>query len=212
MSVFGILLLLALMGGVFYWMVRKRRNAALFQQPFFSLRSPKEEEEEESIWQQWELDEDMDELQNPKKKLQSNLKEDLSPDSAQKSKSFFAGRRVLIYLSFFLLAIALSVGSYYLGRYHQRLATPIPKSSPTTTQVSFRDAVNYATSAAEKAQTAETPQQWRQVANLWEKAIAGMKSVPTSRDEYNMAQEKVKEYQKYLQYAQQNAEKASESK
>jgi hypothetical protein len=109
----------------------------------------------------------------------------------------------------FLTAIALSVSSYYLGRYHQRLANPTPEVSP---QISFRDAVNYATSAAKKAQTAETSQQWHQVANLWKKAIAGMKAVPTSSKNYEVAQKKIKEYQKYLQYARKHAEPTPKSK
>ncbi len=211
MSVVGILLLLAIVAALFFWIINRRQKASLFQQPFFSLHSlhfPQEpqEDEEEQIWQQWQLSEELNQLREPEWK--SEEQQYVSPPSAANGKRVPAKRRILLYLGLFLTAIALSVGSYYLGRYHQRLATSTPEVSP---KISFGDAVNYATSAAEKAQTAETPQQWRQVANLWENAIAGMKSVPASSDKYNMAQEKVKEYQKYLKYARQNAEKASDS-
>jgi cytoskeletal protein RodZ len=220
MSVFGILVLLAAITGLFYWMVANRKGKPMLsQQQLFSLRSHSDDEDEHS-WQQRELEEELHSLRAPNGNATNQKEKDLAflQQGAQKS---FAKRSMVLYVSLFFLAIALSVGSYYLGRYHQqRLATPTPESVPqmsestsqASPQPSFRDAVNDAMSAAEQAQTAETPQQWSQVADLWEKAIAGMKSVPSSSDKHEIAQEKVKEYQKYLQYARQNAENSQATK
>lgn len=70
---------------------------------------------------------------------------------------------------------------------------------------SFGDAVNAAMEAAEVTQTAQTPEEWSKVADLWDKSIELMKAVPETSENYQTAQQKTVEYQDNLEYAQQNA-------
>lgn len=72
----------------------------------------------------------------------------------------------------------------------------------------FRNGVNTATKAAQLTQTAKKSQEWKQVSLTWQKAINSMKSVPNTSPNYKLAQGKVKEYQKNLRYAQNNAKNA----
>ncbi|MCW6038986.1 hypothetical protein K4A83_22425 [Spirulina subsalsa FACHB-351] len=78
---------------------------------------------------------------------------------------------------------------------------PAVPTSPTP----FRDAVNKAMEAANAVQTAQTQAEWQQVAQTWQEAIALMQQVPADDPNYATAQEKVTEYQGYLEYAQTNA-------
>ncbi|NJR67611.1 MAG: hypothetical protein HC771_02310 [Synechococcales cyanobacterium CRU_2_2] len=79
-------------------------------------------------------------------------------------------------------------------------------TSPDTTATSadpFREAVNAATQAANLAQTADSPEAWSQVADLWDSAVKNMQAVPSDHPRYDVAQQKIPEYQRYLDYAQQ---------
>jgi hypothetical protein len=70
----------------------------------------------------------------------------------------------------------------------------------------FRDAVNRATQASDLTQAAETPQDWQQVASLWQDAINLMKAVPESHPRYEVAQQRsLEQYPKNLEYAQSKA-------
>jgi hypothetical protein len=69
----------------------------------------------------------------------------------------------------------------------------------------FKDAVNRATAAAEAAQTAQGPDQWKAVAVLWQQAITLMEAVSESDENYTTAQQKAVDYQPNLDYAKQNA-------
>lgn len=83
------------------------------------------------------------------------------------------------------------------------VTTPSTPSLPVDN--TWTEAVNVATSAANLAQSAQTQQDWSQVANRWQKAIDLMKAVPTSDPNYSTAQQKVIEYQNYLNVAQERA-------
>jgi hypothetical protein len=95
--------------------------------------------------------------------------------------------------------------------------TPLPSSTPRSTTPSvtpptdtaFRDAINAAGQAANLTQTAQTRQDWEQIANLWVQAIERMKAVPVSDPNYAIAQQKVQEYQRNLNYARQELAKRS---
>lgn len=79
-------------------------------------------------------------------------------------------------------------------------------TSPDTTATSadpFREAVNAATQAANLAQTADSPEAWSQVADRWDSAVKNMQVVPSDHPRYDVAQQKIPEYQRYLDYAQQ---------
>jgi hypothetical protein len=60
--------------------------------------------------------------------------------------------------------------------------------------------------AVEVTQTAQSAEDWENVAGLWKQAIELMKSVPESNENYSTAQQKAKDYGANLEYAQQNAE------
>lgn len=73
---------------------------------------------------------------------------------------------------------------------------------------SFGEAVNAATAAAEGAQTARTARDWVRVADGWAAAIASLKAVPASSENYQTAQQKIPEYQANYDYASNNASAA----
>ena len=79
------------------------------------------------------------------------------------------------------------------------ILSPSPVSSPQPD--SFREAVNKAISAAQLTQSAKSKAEWNQVASEWENAIALMKTVPESSQNYDVAQKKAMEYQRNLDYA-----------
>ncbi len=65
----------------------------------------------------------------------------------------------------------------------------------------FRDGVNAATQAATLAQIASSSEDWNIVAEHWSDAVDGMAAVPSDHPRYEVAQTKVSEYQKNLDYA-----------
>ncbi|WP_017304154.1 hypothetical protein [Spirulina subsalsa] len=88
--------------------------------------------------------------------------------------------------------------------------TPPTEEAPAvpTSPTPFRDAVNKAMAAANAVQTAQTQAEWQEVAQTWQEAIALMQQVSADDPNYATAQEKVTEYQGYLEYAQTNATNA----
>ncbi|MGB3693035.1 MAG: hypothetical protein WA999_09935 [Spirulinaceae cyanobacterium] len=83
-------------------------------------------------------------------------------------------------------------------------AAAAPADAPAS-EVPFYDAVKNAQEAASLTQTAQTQEEWQEVATSWQDAIALMKAIPEGDTNYEVAQEKVGEYEGYLQYAQKNA-------
>lgn len=81
------------------------------------------------------------------------------------------------------------------------VASPTISVAPSATP--FRDAVNKATEAATATQTAATAEEWQQIVTLWEESIVLMNQVPQDDANYAIAQEKIDQYQGYLDYAQQ---------
>lgn len=69
----------------------------------------------------------------------------------------------------------------------------------------FAEAIQYATRAANLAQTAQSAAQWDEVSKQWLQAIYWMQSVPPGNPKRAFAQKKVAEYMRYLAYAQQKA-------
>ncbi|MEG4857616.1 hypothetical protein QUB75_07995 [Microcoleus sp. K1-B6] len=76
-----------------------------------------------------------------------------------------------------------------------------PDAAPDT----FREAVNSALKAAELGRSAKTKADWTTVIDRWQEAVSLMRRVPVSSPNYQLAQSKVIEYQKYLLYAQEAA-------
>ena len=60
-------------------------------------------------------------------------------------------------------------------------------------------------SAATLTQSATLKDDWKLVASEWQEAIALMKAVPPSHPQHIVAQQKAIEYQRNLDYAQNNA-------
>lgn len=83
-------------------------------------------------------------------------------------------------------------------------AEPEPAPSPAVDP--FREAVSKATQAAELTQTAATPQEWQQIATLWQEASDLMAEVPADSPNYATAQDRVGTYQNNAAYAQQQAQ------
>lgn len=78
-------------------------------------------------------------------------------------------------------------------------------STKTTKTDPFQAAVNQAIIAAELTQSAQSPLEWQQVANHWQSALELMKAVPQSHSHYAVAQDRVSQYQKNLDYADKNS-------
>jgi hypothetical protein len=83
----------------------------------------------------------------------------------------------------------------------------LPNLQPSPSQTdAFRWAVNRAMSAAEITQTAQTQDEWLTVVDWWKESIRLMESVPFTSDDHKTAQEKVREYQENLAYAQRQSQ------
>lgn len=82
-------------------------------------------------------------------------------------------------------------------------ASALPSVSSSTDP--FRDAVNAAMAAATQTQTAQQPEEWAEIARLWQQAIALMQAVPPDHPRHDLAQQKATEYGNNFSYAQQNA-------
>ena len=75
----------------------------------------------------------------------------------------------------------------------------------------FREAVSKAINAANLTQSAKSQDEWKIVVSQWETAIALLKSVPSSSPNYVVAQQKIREYQRNLNYAEKNSISNKES-
>ncbi|MEG4515524.1 hypothetical protein [Microcoleus sp. AT9b-C5] len=69
----------------------------------------------------------------------------------------------------------------------------------------FTESVNFATQASNLAQSANSKQDWDEVAALWVQAVAWMQAVPAGSPRRAFAEKKVIEYMRNLVYSQQQA-------
>ncbi|MEH1926027.1 MAG: hypothetical protein V7K83_00635 [Nostoc sp.] len=124
-----------------------------------------------------------------------------------------------------LLIFSIAVGIYFSSKFveilpltykipteipsNSVLVTPTPVTSESPTVLlqtdTFRKAVSKAINAANLTQSAKSPDDWKIVTSQWESAIALMKTVPSSSQNYVVAQQKIKEYQRNLNYAEKNS-------
>ncbi|MEC4804987.1 MAG: peptidylprolyl isomerase [Jaaginema sp. PMC 1079.18] len=81
----------------------------------------------------------------------------------------------------------------------------VTNSAPTST---FQAAVNSAMSAANLTQDAKSNQDWQEVVEHWQSAIASLEDVSPESDNYSTAQDKIPEYEGYLEYAEMMANRA----
>ncbi|HSM82186.1 MAG TPA: hypothetical protein VLS96_10890 [Nodosilinea sp.] len=68
----------------------------------------------------------------------------------------------------------------------------------------FRQGVEQAMAAAELTQTAEFSEDWAEVTLLWQQAVTHMQAVPKNSPNGTLAQSKVAEYERNMQYSQSN--------
>ncbi len=135
----------------------------------------------------------------------------LSQNNYQISK--ILNKKLLIFMLFVVVAIGINLLAKTPNLKEKSpisIASPIMLPTPFTTILTpqpntFREAVNQAMSAAKITQLAKSPDEWKTVVSQWEAAIALMKAVPSSSQNYVVAQQKIIEYQKNLNYAEKNA-------
>lgn len=128
-------------------------------------------------------------------------------------------------LLFIFLMFSIAVGIYFYSKIGEilpltyKIPTQIPSKSvlvtpsPVTSESpsvllktdTFQEAVRKAINAANLTQSAKSPDEWKTVVSQWEAAIALMKTVPSSSPNYVVAQQKIKEYQRNLNYAEKNS-------
>jgi hypothetical protein len=109
-----------------------------------------------------------------------------------------------------LVAFCLTVGLAAI-MITQNLKPPVVSPTPSLRSEAFRWAVNRAISAAELTQTASSQAEWNQVVSWWKESIDLMKTVPLSSPNYQVAQEKLLEYGRNLQYAQSKAQSTTQT-
>lgn len=79
------------------------------------------------------------------------------------------------------------------------IAPAAPASDP------YPDAINRASLAFTLSQSAQSPDDWRLVANRWQQAIELMTAVPSSSPNHGEAQQKLTDYRRNLTFARQQA-------
>ncbi|MEH2005705.1 hypothetical protein [Nostoc sp.] len=112
----------------------------------------------------------------------------------------------LVTIGIYLLAKIPIMKEKALTSLAYKLTSPTPFATALAPKTdTFREAVNKAINAANLTQSAKSPDEWKTVVSQWEVAIALMKTVPSSSPNYIVAQQKINEYQKNLNYAEKNS-------
>ncbi|MDZ8034102.1 hypothetical protein [Nostoc sp. DedSLP04] len=158
-------------------------------------------------------------LHTTKSNILSNNGQNLIMESRRKDRNL--NKKFL----FVFIIFSISLGIYFSSKFVEilpltsKIPTQIPSKpvlvtpSPVTSDSpivlletdTFREAVNQAINAANLTQSAKSPDEWKTVVNHWKGAIAFMKNVPSSSPNYAIAQQKIIEYQKNLNYVDKNA-------
>jgi hypothetical protein len=153
----------------------------------------------------------------------SNLSKTISPQIVREKNQFTKGIVGGLALSVGMLAIGWGVYTWQKDRSTanskatapSNLVAPVtktvvPSSLQTATPVqaalkpdqdSFATAVRLAEKAAETGRNAQTPDQWKELANTWGKASDLMGSVPAGDKRYAIAQDRTTLYRKYQESA-----------
>jgi len=108
----------------------------------------------------------------------------------------------LLPVAILCLAIGTAIGITTL----KDSSLPTLKPPSLSKSDTFRWAVNRAMSAAEITQVAQTKDEWLTVVGWWKESIQLMQSVTYNSEDREVAQEKVREYQQNLAYAQQKSQ------
>jgi hypothetical protein len=121
---------------------------------------------------------------------------DEPPPPRRSMKWLFSLLPIAVFCSSLVMAIAVTVQD----------SRPKVSIAETPRTEAFRWAVNRAMSAAELTQLANSQEEWSTVAKWWKEAVEFMEVVPRSHPRYDVAREKVQEYQNNLAYALSQAE------
>lgn len=103
------------------------------------------------------------------------------------------------------------LGAYDEFDFAEELAVTAADSGTSATYTTtaqndpFRDAINLATDASNRTQTASSKEEWSAIALTWQDSIALLGAVPEADPNYTTAQSKITSYSQNLSYAQQNA-------
>ncbi|MEH2134390.1 MAG: hypothetical protein V7K86_28020 [Nostoc sp.] len=156
-------------------------------------------------------------------KMKPNISSQDKETTVIKNKHKYRNLNKKLLLIFLIFLIA--VGIYFSSKFGKILSftskvpteipsksvlvtpSPVISESPTVLIQAdiFREAVSKAINAANLTQSAKSPDEWKTVTSQWEAAIALMKTVSSSSPNYIVAQQKIKEYQRNLNYAEKNS-------
>ncbi|MEH2315570.1 hypothetical protein [Nostoc sp.] len=154
-------------------------------------------------------------------KMKSNILSNDEETTIIKTQQKYRNLNKKWLLGFLIFSIA--VGIYFYSKFGEILpltskiqtssksvlVTPSPVISESPAVLlqtdTFREAVSKAINAANLTQSAKSPDEWKIVVNQWQAAIVLLKTVPSSSQNYTIAQQKIREYQKNLNYAEKNA-------
>ncbi|MGF1495944.1 MAG: hypothetical protein ACFB8W_03850 [Elainellaceae cyanobacterium] len=109
-----------------------------------------------------------------------------------------------------IIGLSAAIAAHFPERFSQSLSLPpsfmaAPSQGPSSPiPESFRQAINKAMSAAELTQSATYREEWATVAKLWQEAIYLLKTIPETSSQHSVAQQKIGEYERNLQYAKTN--------
>ncbi|MEM6838795.1 MAG: primosomal protein N' (replication factor Y) - superfamily II helicase [Cyanobacteria bacterium P01_C01_bin.120] len=87
-------------------------------------------------------------------------------------------------------------------------ASPAAPTTPAAPSAAFQEGLNVAYEAATKTQAAQSQQEWQEIVNLWAEAIDTLKKVPADDPNAAIAQQKIQDYQRNLNYARERLAKA----
>ncbi|MEG3971296.1 hypothetical protein QUA00_27290 [Microcoleus sp. T2B6] len=138
--------------------------------------------------------------------MENNFEEEKPPELAAFENRL---RSTFIVVGLVTGMLAIAVVAFVGKILNQPAATagnnPDETADLATAPDTFREAVNSALTAAELGRSAKTKEDWTTVIDRWQEAVSLMRRVPVSSPNYQLAQSKVIEYQKYLLYAQEAA-------
>ncbi len=83
----------------------------------------------------------------------------------------------------------------------------LPTRTPSNSAAKLKEAFTLAGRAAQLTQTAQTRMEWLEVSSLWVQSIELLKQVRPTDPDYVLAQQKIQEYQRNLNYARKHTEK-----
>jgi len=84
---------------------------------------------------------------------------------------------------------------------------PAPSPTPTPSPNLYQRGLDRGASAASLSQNAQSRDDWRLVASLWQQAIEQLQAIPANSPDHGRAQQKIQEYQRNLTVAQSRADR-----